>query len=228
MWSIGCITIVLLGGAILPDTWSDHDLDMLDDDNDDIWNKVGHHPKDFIRNLYVLEDRFRMTATEALNHSWFSNKNDALAFDELYNRSIRNWRPRPKVFQLVEKLPDYLAKLTANPAERHFSQEVVSRFFTQPQQSHDTTESSSYSRSMQQKAIDNPMDQFTPSLEPKGGYPTNEDDTRIENSECYGSTESMNDIWDELRQEIISRESDVRPSTPEAQPQSDIVYETPV
>ncbi|KAF2263899.1 kinase-like protein [Lojkania enalia] len=166
MWSVGAISAALLSGdAIFTNRFHPHferdprsvilpiaakcDLSALDDEDHPVWSGVGFRPKDFIRKLLVLREDERMTATEALAHTWFSNKYHAAEFDALYDRAIKAWQPRRKVFRLVEpisKIPVDLA--TVGVSEELLSQEVLSRFFAPPTRNsspHDIHESLSSS-----------------------------------------------------------------------------------
>ncbi|ORY09890.1 kinase-like domain-containing protein [Clohesyomyces aquaticus] len=152
MWSVGCITAALLSGdALFTDrthpAYERHpgrvilslaskcDLGVLDDESHQVWRAVGSRPKQFIKNLLVLEEKNRMTATEALAHPWFSNKHHAPEFDALYEQATRHWQPRRKIFRLVESISKVTATsdLTTNDLPEEFlSQEVVSRYFAPP------------------------------------------------------------------------------------------------
>lgn len=119
MWSIGVITGTLLSGDIifapqgcprsdpqycetLLEVASRCDLSFLEDETHQVWRNVGTRPKDFIRNLLVLKEDRRMTATQALAHPWFSNRYHVGAFDTLYEKCIRDWKARKSNRQLVE------------------------------------------------------------------------------------------------------------------------------
>ncbi|KAF2847311.1 Pkinase-domain-containing protein [Plenodomus tracheiphilus IPT5] len=123
MWSIGSVTATILTGDVIftdrthPKYERDPrtvimnlagkcDLSVLDDDHHPVWRTIGDRPKDFIRRLLVLEEQGRMTATEALNHPWFSAY--AEDFEELYIRSIKNWKPRESNLQLVERISNFV------------------------------------------------------------------------------------------------------------------------
>ncbi|KAF2868529.1 kinase-like domain-containing protein [Massariosphaeria phaeospora] len=147
MWSIGSITAALLTGDVI---FTDRghpsyeanpkgvilslarkcDLSRLDDEYDLAWAVVGSRPKDFIKRLLVLREENRLTATEALAHSWFSNECHAAEFEALYSRAVRDWQPRRKVFQLVEQIMD---RSTAGALNDIISQDAVSRVFTPSQ-----------------------------------------------------------------------------------------------
>ncbi|KAJ4302856.1 hypothetical protein N0V90_001747 [Kalmusia sp. IMI 367209] len=121
MWSIGVITANLLSGeamfsnrfdprfeqdprTVILELSSKCDISIIDDPNHLAWSKVGHRPKDFIRSLLALRETDRMTAKQALAHSWFTNEYHAAEFEALYNRSIIDWQPRCKVVKLVESI----------------------------------------------------------------------------------------------------------------------------
>jgi serine/threonine protein kinase len=109
MWSLGCITAMLLTGGStfrsqltsIPSGkgYSASDLTWLNKSSE--WQKVRGRPKAFVAELLIPEDK-RMTAAEALKHEWFSNEAHKTNFEELYERSIKHWRPRvvrPEIIQ---------------------------------------------------------------------------------------------------------------------------------
>jgi serine/threonine protein kinase len=145
MWSIGSITATVLMGDVIftdrthPDYYKNPrgvivglaaicDLSILDDEYHPVWSVVGDRPKDFIRNLLVLEEDKRMTASKALDHPWFSSF--AEDFDDLYKRSTADWEPREKDLQLVEVIakprPSYAA---TGQSEDLLGGETTSRHF---------------------------------------------------------------------------------------------------
>lgn len=128
MWSIGSVTAtVLTGAAIFADSthvaWEKDprhvvvglaascDLSILDDEHHPVWSTVGVRPKDFIKRLLVLEEDRRMTAAEALMHPWFSSY--AEDFEEVYARSIQDWKPRARTAQLIERISKVVLKPTS-------------------------------------------------------------------------------------------------------------------
>lgn len=148
MWSIGAITTTLLSGqsvfcdqfgplygqnprAAILKLSSKCDLSFLDK-ADSVWNKVGARPKDFVKRLLVLQEVQRMTVTEALAHSWFTNKYHATEFDALYERATVDWKPHRKTFQLVEFIPESPEIAIPSWPKELLSQECVSRYFKQP------------------------------------------------------------------------------------------------
>lgn len=102
MWSLGCVTVILLTGGspfIDPRTnyysqqlASECNLEHLTQSKD--WQKVRPRPKHFVSKLLCLDEDARMTAEDALNHDWFSNDLHKTNFEDLYDRTIKNWRPR--------------------------------------------------------------------------------------------------------------------------------------
>ncbi|KAI2487378.1 meiosis-specific serine/threonine-protein kinase mek1 [Pyrenophora tritici-repentis] len=116
MWSIGSITAILLTGDALfidrshPEYHTNPkdvivglaavcDLSVLDEDHHPCWMTVGGLPKHFIKNLLVLKEEDRMTASMALAHSWFSENTK-----KTYARTIAAWKPPKKNIQLVERI----------------------------------------------------------------------------------------------------------------------------
>ncbi|RMZ69731.1 camk kinase [Pyrenophora seminiperda CCB06] len=119
MWAIGSITAILLTGEAL---FVDHshpeyhknpkdvivglaavcDLSVLDEDHHPSWSTVGHIPKHFIKNLLVLKEEDRMTASMALAHLWFSSYPEDTI--KVYARTIAGWKPRKIHTQLVERI----------------------------------------------------------------------------------------------------------------------------
>jgi len=139
MWSIGSITATLLTGDVIftdrghPDYDEDPfevimglaarcDISVIDDETDNAWSKVGDRPKDFIKKSLVLHEEDRLTATKALAHQWFSNSRHAPEFEALYERSIKDWQPREKAVDLVERIPEILpaAGESHNTMSYHF------------------------------------------------------------------------------------------------------------
>lgn len=149
MWSIGSIaTALLTGDVIFTDrTHVDYeykpqdvilglsatcDLSVLD--VHPVWLTVGHRPKDFIRNLLVLDESRRMSATQALAHPWFTNKCHAAEFEALYDRATKDWRPRRKTFRVVEPIiPEITSTLAGDGLPRSLLRNsAVSRYFAPP------------------------------------------------------------------------------------------------
>ncbi|KAF7513282.1 hypothetical protein GJ744_009703 [Endocarpon pusillum] len=112
MWSLGCVTVVLLTGGspfINPKTnqycqqlAQECSLQQLECVTE--WQFVGKRPKDFVRRLLVLDEEQRMTPSDAKRHCWFSNDSHRLDFEAVYQRAIQHWRPRtlkPPVIDMI-------------------------------------------------------------------------------------------------------------------------------
>jgi pheromone a factor receptor len=140
MWSVGSITAAVLTGDVIftdrghPDYEKNPfeiivglaaqcDISIIDDEDHPAWSKVGNMPKDFITKLLVLREEGRLTATQALAHPWFSNPRHAPEFEALYKRSIRDWKPREKVVDLVECIQEFpqAARERKIRLSRHFA-----------------------------------------------------------------------------------------------------------
>ncbi|KAL1793741.1 hypothetical protein ACET3X_008723 [Alternaria dauci] len=120
MWSVGSITATVLTGDLM---FSDRrhpeydtnprgvimglaaicDLSNLDDPYHPSWANVSYHPKDFIKGLLVLKEEERMTASEALDHEWFTSY--AQDFEDLYAKANADWEPREENRDLVDIIP---------------------------------------------------------------------------------------------------------------------------
>lgn len=147
MWSIGTITAtVLTGDCIFTDRTHPQfhedprmvivglaarcDLSDLDDEYHPSWSEVEMLAKDFIKGLLVLDEVERMTATQALAHGWFSDECYAEDLQDVYYRSIADWKPRQMRSQLVERISKSLPDLTAvGLPGQAINQDTVSRFF---------------------------------------------------------------------------------------------------
>lgn len=151
MWSIGSITAAILTGEqifscrqngpfeedarrVIVNLAAQCDLSILDDEYHPLWGPIAPAPKDFIKRLLVLDEDNRMSATEALNHIWFTHPMMAAEFEAQYERSIRGWRPRPKDDQLIEQIST--SKPASNSAQSFTStpaDDTASRFFSYKQ-----------------------------------------------------------------------------------------------
>lgn len=113
MWSLGCVTVVLLTGGspfISPKTNQycqklAHECDLQQLDHVAEWQLVGKRPKDFVGRLLVLNEEMRLSAEDAKKHCWFSNDFHRLDFEEVYHRATKHWRPRtlkPPVIEMIK------------------------------------------------------------------------------------------------------------------------------
>ncbi|EXJ62638.1 CAMK protein kinase [Cladophialophora yegresii CBS 114405] len=110
MWAVGCVTVVLLTGGLAfcdpnTNTYSerlarDCNLDFLRNSKE--WQVVRQRPKEFVEKLLVLEEEARLTAEGALQHSWFYNEVHKNDFEDLYQRTVKHWRPQIPRSNIVE------------------------------------------------------------------------------------------------------------------------------
>jgi len=117
MWSVGIITAVLLAGTSfdIEKMWKKKhpgreimkyaalsSFHRIETDRD--WKRIGKRPKDFIRKLVTVEAN-RITADQALKHSWFTNSHHTELFDVLYERAVLDkWKPRPVLEPITVEL----------------------------------------------------------------------------------------------------------------------------
>lgn len=110
MWSIGCITALLLTGSspFVDPITNQHSRNMAQKcnmehfENMPEWKSVGRRPIDFVKRLLVLDEGKRMTAKEALNHPWFSNDFHEIDFEAVYERAIKGWKKRTVQLPMVD------------------------------------------------------------------------------------------------------------------------------
>ena len=117
LWSLGCITVVLLAGELplqhLTGTYTyPTELAQIKDDLDQSlynnigWDKAGKCAKDFICRLLMPDESKRMNVKQALNHYWFTNPIYKKQLESLYERSVRDWKPRMHRGHLIVDLDD--------------------------------------------------------------------------------------------------------------------------
>ncbi len=110
MWAVGCVTVVLLTGGLafcdpVSNVYSEKlarecNLEFLRRSRE--WKIVRQRPTEFVEKLLVLDENARLSAEEALQHSWFYNEVHKDDFEELYQRTIKHWRQRTPKSNLVE------------------------------------------------------------------------------------------------------------------------------
>lgn len=110
MWSVGCVTVVLLTGGMafcdpITNSYSEPlarecNLSSLQETQE--WQHVRERPKDFISRMLVLDEAARPSAEEALKHPWFSNEFHRADFEDLYQRTIKHWHPRTPKLPLID------------------------------------------------------------------------------------------------------------------------------
>ncbi|OOQ87102.1 serine/threonine protein kinase [Penicillium brasilianum] len=113
MWSLGCVTAVLLMG----DTPFENELrstasDLVNLDLDMRALDITSRPRNFVRRLLVQDEGQRMNVKGALRHDWFTNPTQAEWFNDMYNRSIQSWKPRSSTEPVIVEL----ASLKSVPA----------------------------------------------------------------------------------------------------------------
>ncbi|KAL0262320.1 hypothetical protein SLS55_003765 [Diplodia seriata] len=128
MWSVGCVTAQLLTGkpmfhendaenqeAAVKILSSRCNLDILD--NDPAWQRVGRRAKDFIRRTVVLDENDRLSAKEALQHDWFSNRAHDDEFKAVYQHVTKDWEPRRRTFRIIERIPPSRPQMELNTSQ---------------------------------------------------------------------------------------------------------------
>lgn len=58
------------------------------------WGEASTIAQNFVLSLLVLDERKRLTAKQALQHSWFLNEHYQSRLEQLYEEAIRDWYPR--------------------------------------------------------------------------------------------------------------------------------------
>ena len=119
MWSVGCVTTVVLTGerpfswtskrspeqdsqAAMDEAMRNCNLDGLD--RVDTWQQLTGHPKDFVTKLLVLDENVRLTAGQALEHPWFTHdfrKEDLMA---VYRKAVYGWQKNPLPPDVIENI----------------------------------------------------------------------------------------------------------------------------
>ena len=110
MWSLGCVTVVLLTGSSAftnPRTGQysatlAQNCNLRELERSSEWSEVSARPKAFVGKILVLDESRRLTAEESLQDPWFNNHIHKTDFEELYKRTIRHWQPRVQKKPIVE------------------------------------------------------------------------------------------------------------------------------
>jgi len=66
------------------------------------WRLASREAKDFVTRLLVLNETARMTASEGLHHKWYEDWR--VEFDEVYRFSLKSYKPRIQIPNVVEKI----------------------------------------------------------------------------------------------------------------------------
>ena len=113
MWSLGCMTAVLLTGSTscgvsLETTRYATELAGIGgfDKLERSLRRNNANPRatDFIRRLLNFTPTERMTAKQGLGHEWFTNPAHIAEFESLYQRSTRDWSPCRPVEPLIVEI----------------------------------------------------------------------------------------------------------------------------
>ncbi|KAG2016763.1 hypothetical protein GB937_006243 [Aspergillus fischeri] len=138
LWSLGCVTTVLLTGeppfsTPLPKCGTSQGnrqgaLDSLEANL--TCNMIGKRAKDFVLRLLVFDEAKRMDVKQALDHCWFTNPAHKEAFEALYKRSIRDWKPRAPKEPLMVELRDLIQvrKTNGDVVQIHSQESLPSEF----------------------------------------------------------------------------------------------------
>lgn len=126
LWSLGCVTATLLVGTtpfsslrtptdrrtsyeVIMEAAAECDLTRLN--SFEQWRLASWEAKDFVQRLLVLDETVRMTAAEALHHKWYEDWRTL--FDGVYKFSLKNYRQRNQVPNIVERIdPQAAARKT--------------------------------------------------------------------------------------------------------------------
>jgi serine/threonine protein kinase len=119
MWSLGCLTAALLIGtsvfvnpqdlayrqnstAAIITAAAECDLTKLD--TEPLWKDVSRQAKDFVKRVVRLEENERLTAEQALQHSWFCEGDRKVLFQARYKKAIERWKPHRPGLDFIEDL----------------------------------------------------------------------------------------------------------------------------
>ena len=79
-----------------------HDLSFMDTCSS--WHDVGRKAKSFVRSCLVVDESTRLTAEQALQHTWFTSRHYAAEIEAAYQRAIGDWKPRGTREGLIEEI----------------------------------------------------------------------------------------------------------------------------
>ena len=140
MWSVGCVTSVLLAGnsyfvntqdsgykrhssAAIIKAAAECDLDRLDHSSP--WLSVEQQAKDLLKRLLVLDEKSRLTVQQALEHSWFTEGSKRTFLEQTYKQIIESWKRWSPGWDFVENLDRYIEARTPQTVVTCFLQEVL-------------------------------------------------------------------------------------------------------
>lgn len=143
MWSFGILTLMILtADTVLPpeEVWHRSQAEVAErllskhHSNAAMWLDVPPRPRRFIESLLVPDPRKRMTAEQALNHSWYKKPlTEADAMERAYERVIKFWQPRESFEEVTEHLPGskaHEADTTTKKSKRKFPDSSASPYFS--------------------------------------------------------------------------------------------------
>jgi serine/threonine protein kinase len=118
LWSLGVLTAcVLTGNSLIPHKElsqlsqieiANRFLGFADNYTRNQWVNMAPRAQRFLRKLLTTDPANRMTATEALNHSWFMKPHsEGTLLEGRYHRIIRFWKERDKDDEVIEYLPSW-------------------------------------------------------------------------------------------------------------------------
>ncbi|OBT78783.1 CAMK protein kinase [Pseudogymnoascus sp. 05NY08] len=111
MWSLGIVAFCLLTGESLASYLEMKHISQggITARLDQTWphlEGITDQAKDFLTKLLVLDPAHRMTADDAIAHSWFTSPSEiSRELERLYMRSIEGWVPRKDTYRAVEYIP---------------------------------------------------------------------------------------------------------------------------
>lgn len=150
IWSLGCVTAILLTGEAL----FNHDKDDFANAKDALsesmcrrrwsvntidhgrgWRDISGKAKGFVKGCLAKDETARLTAEQALLHDWLANKHYASELSAAYERAIADWRPRKQEGSLIEFIDttDAVFGTTESQAVTSSTTEHRSKHFEAPQ-----------------------------------------------------------------------------------------------
>jgi serine/threonine protein kinase len=116
MWSFGMLTACLLTGQPLFPRGQITQVSQVEvaarilgtDDRQvkEKWQQLSPRAERFLRRLLLVKPEHRLTADQALNHSWYTKPpTEAALLEQGYQRIIRFWRKRQSNDSVIENLP---------------------------------------------------------------------------------------------------------------------------
>ena len=142
LWSVGCVTAVLLTCKSLFAEGDDY-LNHVDGPEHyealynmahaDGWQRISPKAKDFIERCIALDESERLTASQALRHSWFCHEGYADLIQAAYQHAIKDWKPRLKLSNVIEYIDTSNAvdRIARAGLVKQIANEVKSRHFNE-------------------------------------------------------------------------------------------------